>query len=141
MPPRFYPAAVLAAAALASILAPAARAEPPDRPNLGPYSVYNSNLTALRPAYASVPTFTSLRLQTTATIPDRGSVTLGGTSRLSEGRNEFGAPVAGKLPVVGRGFRNVGSGRDVTATRVIGSVRIIDLSEEELRQTGVDSRR
>jgi type II secretory pathway component GspD/PulD (secretin) len=116
------------------------RAEPPGgRTYLGPYSVYNSDLTALKSGFTSVPTFTSLSIQTSVAVPDRGSVTLGGYSRWSEGRNELGAPGLGKTPYLGRGSRNVGYGRDVQASRVVVGVRIIDLAEEEYRQTGVRS--
>jgi Flp pilus assembly secretin CpaC len=94
----------------------------------------------LRVVYVPVPGFTSILIQTTVAVPDGGSVNLGGYSQLSEGRNEFGTPGLGKLPYVGRGFRNVGSGRQATSTRVNVRARIIDLREEEYRQTGVRSR-
>jgi len=110
---------VLAVAALT----PAARAQAPGRP-----------------VFVPAPAFTTVRVQTTVTVPDRGSVVLGGYSQMSEGRSEFGAPVLGRLPYAGRGFRNVGYGRDVLTGRVGVSVRIIDLREEEFRQTGVRSR-
>ena len=76
-------------------------------------------------------------MQTTATIPDRGSATLGGYSLLSSGRNEFGVPGVGKVPYAGRAVGNVGYGREATVGRVSASVRIISLREEEFRQTGV----
>jgi general secretion pathway protein D len=90
--------------------------------------------------YVPVPGFSSIQIQTTVAVPDGGSVNLGGSNQLSEGRNEFGTPGLGKLPYVGRGFRNVGSGRQTTSTRVNVRARIIDLREEEERQTGVRSR-
>ncbi|HKB37550.1 MAG TPA: hypothetical protein VKD72_13970 [Gemmataceae bacterium] len=138
---RLAVASVLVSGVL--VLAPAARAQSqtPSAAYYGPYSVYNSNLTALNPAYVQAPTFTTVRIQTTVTVPDRGSVLVGGYSRVSEGRNEFGAPGLGNVPYAGRGFRNVGYGRDATATRVIAGVRIINLYEEEERQTGVRSGR
>jgi Flp pilus assembly secretin CpaC len=111
------------------------------RPYLGPYSVYNQNLTGLRPAYVYVPTTTQFGIQTTVTVPDRGQVLVGGYSRVSESRNEFGVPGLGKVPYVGRGFNNVGTGRDVKTVQVIAGVRIINLYEEEERQTGVRSGR
>jgi type II secretory pathway component GspD/PulD (secretin) len=138
---RLRLAVAIAALALAASLTPAARAQGYGEPYYGPYQGLHRSLTGGRQYFTTVPTFTNIRLQTTATIPDRGSVVLGGYSRYSEGRNEFGAPVLGKTPYLGRGFRTVGYGRDVTSTRVIASVRVIDLYEEELRQTGVDSRR
>jgi type II secretory pathway component GspD/PulD (secretin) len=93
-----------------------------------------------RQGSVSVPTFTNIRVLTTVTVPDGGTVTLGGSSQLSEGRSEFGAPVLGRGPYVGRGFRNVGYGRTTVSSRGTVSVRIINLREEEFRQTGVRSR-
>jgi general secretion pathway protein D len=86
------------------------------------------------------PPVTTIAVQTTVTVPDGGSVSLGGYSSYSEGRTEYGVPVLGKVPYVSRGFRNVGYGRRVLTRRLIVSVRIIDLREEEYRQTGVRSR-
>jgi Flp pilus assembly secretin CpaC len=125
-----------------ALVAPAVQAQvPTGRPYYGPYSVYNANLTALKPAYVYVPTTTQIGLQTTVTVPDRGQVLVGSYSRAAEARSEYGAPVLGKIPYLGRGFRNVGYGREMKTVQVIAGVRIIDLYEEELRQTGVDSRR
>src|SRR5579859_5385701 len=42
-----------------------------------------------------VPTLTAIRLRTTATVPDRGTVTPGGYGRRSEGRAGFGLPGRG----------------------------------------------
>ncbi len=110
--------AILAAAALT----PAARAQGPGRPG-----------------FVVVPTVTTIRVQTTVTVPDGGTVLVGGYSRLSEGRTEYGVPVVGKVPYVGRGFRNVAYGRSIVSGKVTATVRIIDLREEEFRQTGVRS--
>jgi type II secretory pathway component GspD/PulD (secretin) len=93
----------------------------------------------LRPSFVYVPTTTRIGIQTTVTVPDRGQVLLGGYSRVSEGRNEFGTPGLGKVPYLGRGFGNVGYGREVKTGQVIVGVRIINLYEEEERQTGVRS--
>jgi type II secretory pathway component GspD/PulD (secretin) len=79
-------------------------------------------------------------VRTTVLVPDGGSASLGGYSAAAEGRSEFGAPVLGKVPYISRGFRNVGYGRRMVYRRVIASVRVIDLREEEYRQTGVRSR-
>jgi hypothetical protein len=69
----------------------------------------------------------------TVTVPDGGSRVLGSTSYLSEGRNEAGVPGLGKLPYVGRGFRNVGTGRSLGSVQTSISVRIIIMEEEEAR--------
>jgi Flp pilus assembly secretin CpaC len=116
-------AGVLAAAALA----PAARAQgtgwpPPNR------------------IFTTVPTFTAIGVRTTVTVPDGGTASVGGYGRLSEGRVGYGPPVLGRLPYAGRGVGNVAYGRSAAAGRVAVSVRVIDLREEEYRQTGYRSR-
>jgi general secretion pathway protein D len=60
--------------------------------------------------------------------------------QLAEGRNEFGVPILGRVPYVSRGFRNVGNGRSAVSVRIGVAVRVIDLREEEFRQTGLRSR-
>lgn len=76
----------------------------------------------------------------TVLVPDGGTAVIGGITRVSEGRTQFGAPILGQVPGVNRGFANVGYGRSVTVGRATVSVRIIDLAEEEFRQTGYRSR-
>jgi hypothetical protein len=114
--------------------ATAARAQSPAGTSPFPASVYYG-----RPVIASTPTFTSIRLQTSVTVPDGGTATLGGYNRLSEGRTQSGAPVGGRLPYAGRGLGNVGYGRSAARGRVNVSARIIILREEEFRQTGYRS--
>jgi hypothetical protein len=58
-----------------------------------------------------LPTFSFFSINTTVTVPDRGSVYLGGVNRAAEGRNEFGTPL---LPF--RPLRNVGIGREMSAS-------------------------
>jgi hypothetical protein len=139
------------------LLAAPARADPPiasqsgsyrrSSDYTGPYSVYGPGLTykqssssgqtSSRPFFSSRPTSTFLSFQGSAVVPDGGEALLAGYSTLSEGRNEFGAPGLGKVPYLDRGFRNVGVGRDIKRTTVSVRARIIILSEEEERQTGV----
>jgi type II secretory pathway component GspD/PulD (secretin) len=116
--------AVVAGILTAAAWAPAAQAQVIVTPN----AVFVSN----RPPIA-------VAVQTTVRVPDGGTVTLGGYSQVSESRREAGPPILGKLPYVGRGVRNVGYGQDVSAVRVTASVRVIDLREEEYRQTGYRS--
>jgi hypothetical protein len=129
----------LAGILVAAALTPGAQAQVRGRPFVGRYSGYYS-YRAVRPVFISPPTYTAIRLQTTVTVPDGGSVTLGGYDQLSEGRSEFGVPGLSRVPYLGRGFRNVGYGRSVISRRVSVSVRVIDLHEEEYRQTGVRGR-
>jgi type II secretory pathway component GspD/PulD (secretin)/tetratricopeptide (TPR) repeat protein len=85
------------------------------------------------------PQLSLVNIQTTVSIPDGGTVILGGLKTLSEGRNEFGPPVLSKVPYVNRLFRNTGFGREAQSLLVMVTPRIIINSEEEERQTGVRS--
>ncbi|MBL8798595.1 MAG: hypothetical protein JNM56_32160 [Planctomycetia bacterium] len=83
------------------------------------------------------PTFTTVTIQTTVSVPDGGTVLLGGLKLMNEGRNEFGPPVLSKLPYINRLFKNVGYGRDTSSLLLMVTPRIIINSEEEFLQTGV----
>jgi type II secretory pathway component GspD/PulD (secretin)/tetratricopeptide (TPR) repeat protein len=85
------------------------------------------------------PQVATVQIQTTVSIPDGGTVILGGMKTLSEGRNEFGPPVLSKLPYVNRLFKNVGYGREAQSLLLMVTPRIIINSEEEERQAGVIS--
>jgi hypothetical protein len=117
----------------AAVLTPPARAQVPGRPAPGPVLTFIPRQTI-----AVVPAYSSAGVQTTVTAP--GGVSLGGYSRLSGGRVEAGVPALGRVPFGGRGFGNVGYGRSAFGGRVSVRVRVIDLREEEYRQTGYRSR-
>jgi hypothetical protein len=119
-----HAAAVLAVVA---VLTPAVQAQPPARPYLQGSSTVRP-VRSVRPAL-----FTSIRVQSSVTVPDGGTATLGGYSGSSDGRSELGAPFGG------RGLRNLGYGRSRVSGRVSVRVRIINLREEEYRQTGFRS--
>ena len=80
-----------------------------------------------------LPTFSFVTVTTTVSVPDGGTVLLGGIKRLSESRNEFGVPLLSKLPYVDRLFRNVGIGRDTESLMMMVTPRIIIQEEEEER--------
>jgi hypothetical protein len=73
---------------------------------------------------------------TTVRVPDGGTASVASYSEYAEGRSEYGAPFLSKLPYGDRAVRNVGYGRHVATHGVSVSVRIIDLRDEEFRQTG-----
>jgi Flp pilus assembly secretin CpaC len=130
--------ALLCACLAAGVLPPAVGAAPPIVRL--PASRAPAPGFAPRPFFTSVPVTGSIVVGTTVNVPDGGSVLVGGDSFYAEGRNEFGPPVLGKVPYAGRAFRNVGYGRTVRSRSVTVGVRVIDLAEEEERQTGVRSR-
>ena len=70
-------------------------------------------------------------VQTTVTVPDGGTVLLGGVKQLNEQRLEYGVPVLSKIPWLDRLFRNVGIGRVSTSLMLMVTPRIIILEEEE----------
>jgi general secretion pathway protein D len=78
-----------------------------------------------------LPTFSFVTVVTTVSVPDGGTVLLGGVKRLSEGRSEFGVPMLGKIPYVNRLFRNVGIGRETQSLMMMVTPRIIIQEEEE----------
>src|SRR5947199_10769119 len=87
-----------------AVLTPAVRAQGPGAPLVSPF-----------------PALT-IRPQTTVFAPNRGQVGLGGYNSTSEGRNEFGSPL-GRGPYLGRGSRNIGYGRSMSAGRAVLRVR------------------
>jgi general secretion pathway protein D len=86
-----------------------------------------------------LPTFNVTMVSTTVSVPDGGTVLLGGIKRLSEGRNERGVPMLNKLPYISRLFKNVGIGRDTQSLMMMVTPRIIIQEEEEFLQTGYNS--
>ncbi len=80
------------------------------------------------------PVFNTISVSTTVSVPDGGTVLLGGLKRLSEGRNEFGPPILSKIPYVNRLFKNVGYGREAESLMLMVTPRIIINEEEEARQ-------
>ena len=83
-----------------------------------------------------LPQFAFTTVSTTVSVPDGGTILLGGIKRLREGRSERGIPVLGKIPYLSRLFRNVSTGREAQSLMLMVTPRIIIQEEEEVRQTG-----
>jgi len=77
------------------------------------------------------PTFTQISLNTTVSVPDGGTVLLGGLKTLSEGRTEAGPPILSKIPYINRLFMNTAYGRDSQSLLIMVTPRIIINEEEE----------
>ncbi|WP_390889035.1 type II secretion system protein GspD [Rhodopirellula halodulae] len=84
------------------------------------------------------PTFAFTNVSTTVSVPDGGTILLGGIKRMSEGRNERGLPFLSKIPYVSRLFRNTAVGRQSSSLMMMVTPRIIIQEEEEIAQTGFD---
>lgn len=88
-----------------------------------------------------LPTFAFTSVSTTVSVPDGGTILLGGIKRLSEGRVERGVPMLSKIPYVSRLFRNTSAGRQASSLMLMVTPRIIIQEEEEVAQTGFDPNR
>ncbi len=82
-------------------------------------------------ATLQLPQTNTTTVSTTVTVPDGGTVLLGGVKQLNEQRIEYGVPVLSKIPWLDRLFRNVGIGRVSTSLMLMVTPRIIILEEEE----------
>ena len=87
--------------------------------------------TATSGTTVQLPTFSFVSVTTTVSVPDGGTVLLGGIKRLKEGRNEYGVPGLDKIPYINRLFRNVAVGRDTQSLMMMVTPRIIIQEEEE----------
>jgi general secretion pathway protein D len=83
-----------------------------------------------------LPEFLLTTVTTTVSVPDGGTVLLGGIKRLREGRNEFGVPILSKIPYINRLFKNVGLGRTTDSLMLMVTPRIIIQDEEEQKLLG-----
>ena len=84
-----------------------------------------------------LPTFSFTTVSTTVSVPDGGTILLGGIKRLREGRNEHGVPMLSKLPYLNRLFKSVGIGRTTQSLMLMVTPRII-IQEEEERKLGIE---
>ncbi|MDR2756905.1 MAG: hypothetical protein LBC20_14495 [Planctomycetaceae bacterium] len=83
-----------------------------------------------------LPTLAMFSVQTTVSVPDGGTILLGGMKRLSEGRTEAGTPILNKIPYIQRLFMNTAIGRTTQSIMMMVTPRIIIQEEEEEYLTG-----
>ncbi len=83
-----------------------------------------------------LPSFSFVSVVTTVSVPDGGTVLLGGIKRLTEGRSEAGVPLLSKVPYINRLFRNTGIGRTTESLMMMVTPRII-IQEEEEEKLGI----
>ena len=77
------------------------------------------------------PSFATTQVSTTVSVPDGGTILLGGIKRMREGRVERGVPVLSKIPYVNRLFKNTAIGRETNTLMMTVTPRIIIHEEEE----------
>ncbi|MGI9518793.1 MAG: type II secretion system protein GspD, partial [Pirellulaceae bacterium] len=81
-----------------------------------------------------LPVFANTTITTTVSVPDGGTVLLGGIKEMSETRVERGVPFLSNVPYINRLFKNVGIGRETNSLMMMVTPRIIIQEEEEARQ-------
>jgi type II secretory pathway component GspD/PulD (secretin) len=77
------------------------------------------------------PDIESLTVFTAVSVPDGGTILLGGIKNMNEQRLEFGPPILSKIPYVNRLFRNQSFGREARSLMIMVTPRIIIPEEEE----------
>ncbi len=78
-----------------------------------------------------LPVFATVSVSTSVSVPDGGTVLLGGVKRLREGRNMAGVPILNKIPYISRLFKNSGVGRETESLMLMVTPRIVIHEEEE----------
>lgn len=82
------------------------------------------------------PSLVTTNISTTVSVPDGGTILLGGIKRMREGRTERGIPILSKIPYVNRLFKNTAIGRETSTLMMTVTPRII-IQEEEEEKYGV----
>ena len=85
------------------------------------------------------PVIDLVTVSTVVSVPDGGTVLLGGVKRLREQRNMAGVPILNKVPYVSRLFKNSGVGRETDSLMLMVTPRII-INEEEEELLGIPGR-
>jgi general secretion pathway protein D len=83
-----------------------------------------------------LPTLAFTTVSTVVSVPDGGTIMMGGIKRMREARVERGTPFLSNIPYVNRLFKNVGIGRETESLMMLVTPRIIIQSEEEQAQIG-----
>ena len=83
-----------------------------------------------------LPVIATTSVSTVVSVPDGGTILLGGIKRMTEQRNENGIPFLSNIPYVNRLFKNVGIGRETENLMMMVTPRIIIQAEEEAKQIG-----
>ena len=79
------------------------------------------------------PTITVTRVQTTVTVPDQGTILLGGQRLITESEVETGVPVLSKIPILNRFFTNRTESREEQTLLILLKPTILIQNEEEER--------
>ena len=86
-----------------------------------------------------LPIIATTSVSTVVSVPDGGTILLGGIKRMTERRTERGVPFLSNVPYINRLFKNVSIGRETSNLMMMVTPRIIIQAEEEAAQIGETS--
>ncbi len=86
--------------------------------------------TAL-PAFIQTPTLSSQRVQTTVSVPDGGTLLIGGQKLASETEVEAGVPILSKIPILKRAYSSRSMVKDEQTLLILIKPKILIQSEQE----------
>lgn len=78
-----------------------------------------------------LPSYQITSIQTTVTVPDKGTILMGGQRIIGEVEIEAGVPVLSKIPIINRLFTNRSSAKDERTLLILVKPTIIIQDEEE----------
>lgn len=78
-----------------------------------------------------LPSFAQTILQTTVSVPDGGTVLLGGLKQVGEVEMEAGVPILSKIPILKRAFTNTTTVKDTRTLLILVKGKIIIQREAE----------
>ncbi len=107
------------------------RVQPGRTPDDEEFEVITTGITIQQPVV------TQTNISTVVSVPDGGTVLLGGIKRMQEGRVESGLPMLSSIPYVNRLFRNTAIGHRTQNLMMMVTPRIIIQKELEEDQVGL----
>ena len=85
-------------------------------------------------SFIELPQVTVTRVRTTATVPDEGTLLLGGQRLITEVEVETGVPVLSKIPILNRFFTNRLETKEEQSLLILCKPTILIQTEEEEKQ-------
>lgn len=82
-------------------------------------------------AFIQVPTLSSQRLQTTVSVPDGGTLLIGGQKLASETEVEAGVPILSKIPILKRAYSSRSMVKDEQTLLILIKPKILIQTEQE----------
>ena len=82
-------------------------------------------------AFVQLPTLSSQRIQTTVSVPDGGTLLLGGQKLASETEIESGVPVLSKIPILKRAYSSRAALKDEQILLILIKPKILIQTEQE----------